>query len=37
MERESFEDKEVPRIRNEHFIAVKVGCEERPDVYDMYT
>jgi len=32
MERESFEDAEVARILNEHFVAIKVDREERPEV-----
>lgn len=36
MEEESFMDTTVSRIMNEHFIAVKVDREERPDVDDIY-
>ncbi len=36
MERESFEDEEIARFINEHFIAIKVDREERPDVDDIY-
>ena len=36
MERESFENEEVGRILNEHFISVKVDREERPDVDAVY-
>ena len=36
MERESFEDQEVADYLNEHFIAVKVDREERPDVDEIY-
>ena len=36
MERESFEDEEVARFLNEHFVAIKVDREERPDVDDIY-
>ncbi len=36
MERESFEDREVARFLNEHFVSVKVDREERPDVDDQY-
>lgn len=36
MERESFEDEEVARILNKHFIAIKVDREERPDVDHIY-
>lgn len=36
MERESFEDQEVADILNEHYIAIKVDREERPDVDEIY-
>jgi uncharacterized protein YyaL (SSP411 family) len=36
MERESFEDKEVARLMNEHFVCIKVDREERPDVDMVY-
>ena len=36
MERESFEDEEIAAYLNEHFIAVKVDREERPDVDEIY-
>jgi uncharacterized protein YyaL (SSP411 family) len=36
MERESFADEEVARVLNEHFVAVKVDREERPDVDQLY-
>lgn len=36
MERESFEDPEIARFLNEHFVAVKVDREERPDIDDVY-
>ena len=36
MERESFEDEEVARILKEHFVAIKVDREERPDVDASY-
>ena len=36
MERESFEDHEVADYLNEHFIAIKVDREERPDIDDIY-
>jgi len=32
MEKESFEDEEVAEILNEHYVAIKVDREERPDV-----
>ncbi|MEL6672304.1 MAG: thioredoxin domain-containing protein [Bacteroidota bacterium] len=36
MERESFEDTAVARLMNEHFVAIKVDREERPDVDQIY-
>lgn len=36
MERESFEDKEVADLLNEHFVAIKVDREERPDIDHIY-
>ncbi len=36
MERESFEDEEIARYLNEHFVAIKVDREERPDVDATY-
>ncbi len=36
MERESFEKDDVAAILNEHFIAIKVDREERPDVDEQY-
>lgn len=36
MERESFEDHEVADIMNQHFVAIKVDREERPDVDHIY-
>ena len=36
MERESFEDEEVAKILNEHFVCIKVDREERPDVDQIY-
>lgn len=36
MEHESFEDKEVAAIMNEHFICIKVDREERPDIDAIY-
>lgn len=32
MERESFENEEVAKVINEHYIAIKVDREERPDI-----
>ena len=36
MERESFEDTEIAKFLNEHFICIKVDREERPDVDQIY-
>ncbi len=36
MERESFEDKEVAKILNDHFVCIKVDREERPDIDEIY-
>jgi uncharacterized protein YyaL (SSP411 family) len=36
MEHESFEDPDTAAYMNEHFIAIKVDREERPDVDDIY-
>jgi len=36
MEHESFEDPEVARILNEHFVSIKVDREERPDLDQIY-
>ena len=36
MEEESFEDEEIARFLNDHFVAVKVDREERPDVDAVY-
>ncbi len=36
MEHESFEDPEVGRILNEHFVPIKVDREERPDLDQVY-
>ena len=36
MDRESYEDPEVAAIVNEHFIAVKVDRDERPDIDNRY-
>ncbi|MBI3317784.1 MAG: thioredoxin domain-containing protein [Candidatus Omnitrophica bacterium] len=36
MERESFSDPSVARVLNEHFVAIKVDREERPDVDQLY-
>jgi uncharacterized protein YyaL (SSP411 family) len=36
MEHESFENDEVAKVMNEHFICIKVDREERPDVDQVY-
>jgi len=36
MEHESFEDEEVANHMNEHFVAIKVDREERPDIDQIY-
>src|SRR5438093_4351167 len=36
MERESFEDEQVAKFLNEHFVCIKVDREERPDVDQIY-
>jgi uncharacterized protein YyaL (SSP411 family) len=36
MERESFEDEATARLLNDHFIAIKVDREERPEVDQVY-
>lgn len=36
MERESFENDSIAAIMNEHFVAIKVDREERPDVDQIY-
>jgi uncharacterized protein YyaL (SSP411 family) len=36
MEEESFEDVEIARYLNEHYVAIKVDREERPDVDSIY-
>ena len=36
MERESFENEEIARLMNEHFVSIKVDREERPDLDDIY-
>lgn len=36
MDRESYEDPEIARIINDHYIAVKVDRDERPDVDSRY-
>jgi uncharacterized protein len=36
MERESFENKDIAAIMNQHFVSIKVDREERPDVDSIY-
>ncbi|MEJ7692990.1 thioredoxin domain-containing protein [Daejeonella sp.] len=36
MEHESFEDQEVARVMNEHFICIKIDREARPDIDQIY-
>ena len=36
MEREAFESEEVAKVINEHFVAIKLDREERPDVDQIY-
>ena len=36
MEHESFEDPEVAKVMNEHYVCIKVDREERPDVDQVY-
>ena len=36
MERESFEDAETAALMNEHFVAIKLDREERPDLDSIY-
>jgi uncharacterized protein YyaL (SSP411 family) len=36
MEHESFENEEIAKILNEHFVSVKVDREERPDLDQIY-
>ncbi len=36
MERESFESEEVAKVMNEHFVAIKLDREERPDIDKIY-
>ena len=36
MERESFENEEIARVMNEHFVCIKVDREERPDLDAIY-
>jgi uncharacterized protein YyaL (SSP411 family) len=36
METESFENEEIAKILNDHFVSIKVDREERPDLDDIY-
>ena len=36
MERESFEDPELAKLLNEHFVCIKIDREERPDIDSIY-
>src|SRR5690349_4205500 len=36
MEHESFENEDIARILNEHFVSIKVDREERPDLDQIY-
>ncbi len=36
MEHESFENEEVAKFMNEHFVSIKVDREERPDIDQVY-
>ncbi|MGI8602135.1 MAG: thioredoxin domain-containing protein [Verrucomicrobiales bacterium] len=36
MERESFEDPQIARFLNDHFVAIKLDREERPDIDNIY-
>src|SRR5437763_8409742 len=36
MEHESFENPEIARLMNEHFVSIKVDREERPDLDQIY-
>jgi uncharacterized protein len=36
MERESFENEDIARLMNEHYVCIKVDREERPDVDAVY-
>lgn len=36
MERESFEDQEIAELLNQHYVAIKVDREERPDIDHLY-
>lgn len=36
MERESFENENIAKVMNEHYINIKVDREERPDIDKVY-
>jgi len=36
MERECFENDDIARLMNEHFVCIKVDREERPDIVHVY-
>lgn len=36
MEEESFEDEDIAKLMNEHFVCIKVDREERPDIDEIY-
>lgn len=36
MERESFENDDIAKVMNEHFVNIKVDREERPDIDRIY-
>lgn len=36
MERESFENEDIAKIMNEHYVCIKVDREERPDIDEIY-
>ena len=36
MEHESFENQDIAKILNDHFVSIKVDREERPDVDRVY-
>jgi len=36
MEHESFENEEIAKIMNQHFVCIKVDREQRPDIDDIY-
>ncbi|MFN8254420.1 MAG: thioredoxin domain-containing protein [Bacteroidales bacterium] len=36
MEKESFEDEEIAKLMNAHFVSIKIDREERPDIDQVY-